>query len=345
MARSGEAAIKYFVLGAFSSAFFLYGIAMVYGATGSTNLIDIRTFLVDNVLSDSGLLLIGFALLLVGFGFKVAAVPFHSWTPDVYQGSPTPIVSFMASGVKAAGFAGLLRVFYLAFATHRTDWQPVIYALAVMTLLVGAFLAVVQTDVKRMLAYSSINHAGFVLVAVQAGTAKGVSSALFYLAVYTFMVAGSFAVVSLLSRKGDGHNHLDDYKGMAKREPLLALALTVFLLAQAGVPLTGGFLAKFYVVTAAVDANSYWLALVAMLSAVVSAYLYLRIVLTMFGGPEGDEAIDETAPRRNRMRVPAAATIAIILALVGTLGTGIVPDPLSKTADDAVPQLVASGGR
>jgi NADH-quinone oxidoreductase subunit N len=333
------------VLGAFSSAFFLYGIAMVYGATGSTNLIDIRTFLVDNVLADSGLLLVGFALLLVGFGFKIAAVPFHSWAPDVYQGSPTPIVSFMASGVKAAGFAGLLRVFYLAFGTYRTDWQPIIYAIAVMTLLVGAFLAVVQTDVKRMLAYSSINHAGFVLLGVQAGTAKGVSASLFYLGVYTFMVAGSFGVVSLLGRKGDGHHRLADYSGLSRREPLLALALTVFLLAQAGVPPTGGFLAKFYVLTAAVDANSYWLALVAMLSAVVSAFLYLRIVLAMYSGTKDtDEAAAPVTSKRHRIPVPAAAAIAIIITLTGTLATGILPDRMSETVDDAVPELVSGGG-
>ena len=344
-ARSGEAAMKYFVLGAFSSAFFLYGIAMVYGATGSTNLIVIRTFLIDNVLSDSGLLLVGFGLLLVGFGFKIAAVPFHSWAPDVYQGSPTPIVSFMASGVKAAGFAGLLRVFYLAFGTYRTDWQPIIYAIAVMTLLVGAFLAIVQTDVKRMLAYSSINHAGFVLLGVQAATAQGVSASLFYLAVYTFMVAGSFGVVSLLGRKGDGHHRLADYSGLSRREPLLALALTVFLLAQAGVPPTGGFLAKFYVLTAAVDANSYWLALIAMLSAVVSAFLYLRIVLAMYSGTKDtDETPAPVTSKRHRIPVPAAAAIAIIITLTGTLATGILPDRMSKTVDDAVPELVSSGG-
>ena len=193
--------MKYFVLGAFSSAFFLYGIALVYGATGSTSLIGVRTFLAENTLFDDTLLMAGFAMLLVGFGFKVAAVPFHSWTPDVYQGSPSPVVAYMASGVKVAGFAGLLRVFVLTFGPERTEWQPLVYALAVATLLAGSILAVVQTDVKRMMAYSSISHAGFILVGVQAATSQGTSAALFYLAAYTFMVAGSFAVITVAGRQ------------------------------------------------------------------------------------------------------------------------------------------------
>ena len=216
---SQEAGVKYFVLGAFSSAFFLYGIALTYGATGSTNLVEISAFLSTTVLANSGLLLAGMALLLVGFAFKVAAVPFHFWTPDVYQAAPTPSVAWMASGVKVAGFAGLLRVFYLAFGTYSVDWQPLIYALAAITLIVGSVLAIVQTDVKRMLAYSSINHAGFVLVAVQAASAQGVEAALFYLAAYTFMVAGSFGVIAVVSRKGDIGNSLDDYRGLSRDRP------------------------------------------------------------------------------------------------------------------------------
>lgn len=340
-ARSGEAAVKYFVLGAFSSAFFLYGIALVYGATGSTNLVKISAFLSGNVLTDSGLLVAGFGLLLVGLGFKVAAVPFHSWTPDVYQGSPTPIVSYMAGGVKAAGFAGLIRVFVVTFGDYRLDWQPVVYWVAILTLLVGAVLAVVQTDVKRMMAYSSINHAGFILVAVQAATNRGVSAALFYLASYVFLVGGAFTVITLVGRKGDGHHQLADYKGMARREPVLALAFAVFLLAQAGTPLTSGFLAKFYVINAAVQGRSFWLALVAMLSAVISAFVYLRIMLTMYAGSEADDTVSAAA--QPRLRVPAAAAIALIIAVVATIGIGLVPDPLTKTAKDATPVLVAAG--
>lgn len=337
--RSGEAALKYFVLGGFSSAFFLYGIAMVYGATGSTNLTRIAQFLNANVLAEDGLLLAGFALLLVGFGFKIAAVPFHAWSPDVYEGSPSPVVAFMASGVKTAGFAGLLRVFVYAFSSYRVDWQPIIYALAALTMLVGAVLAVVQTNVKRMLAYSSISHAGFILVGVEAANERGVSGAMFYLAAYTLMVAGSFGVATLVGRRGDDHHHLDDYRGLARVEPLLAFSLMVFLLAQAGVPFTSGLVAKFYVLDAAIDAHSYWLALIAMLSSVISAFLYLRIVTTMYARPDGDEPAD--APTGPRLRVPAAARIALVLAVVGTIGLGIIPGPLHDASRHAVPKLAA----
>ncbi len=342
--RSAEAALKYFVLGGFSSAFFLYGVALVYGATGTTNLSKIANFLATNVLAEDGLLLAGFALLLVGFGFKIAAVPFHSWSPDVYEGSPSPVVAFMASGVKTAGFAGLFRVFVFAFSSYRVDWQPLVYGIAVITLLVGAVLAVVQTNVKRMLAYSSISHAGFVLVGVQAANERGVSSAMFYLAAYTLMVAGSFGVATLVGRRGDDHHLLADYRGLGRTEPLLAFSFVVFLLAQAGVPFTSGFLAKFYVVGAAVDAHSYWLALVAMLSSVISAYLYLRIITTMYSDAEDSETADENPAGSAvpRLAIPLAARIALVIAVVGTIGLGLVPGPLHDASRHAVPRL-ASG--
>ena len=273
-------------------------------------------------------------------------MPFHWWAPDVYQGSPSPIVAYMASGVKAAGFAGLLRVFVVTFGTYRLDWQPIVYWLAILSLLVGAVLAIVQTDVKRMLAYSSINHAGFILVGVEAASADGVSGALFYLAAYTFMVGGAFGVVTVVGRRGDGHHDLGDYRGLSRREPLLAIAFALFLLAQAGTPLTSGFLAKFYVIDAAIEARSYWLALVAMLSAVISAFLYLRIVLTMYAGPDEEEegAEPATAPAAApaRLRVPVAAAVALVVAVVATIGIGIAPDPLTDAARDATPELVAT---
>jgi NADH-quinone oxidoreductase subunit N len=331
---SQEAGVKYFVLGAFSSAFFLYGIALTYGGTGSTNLVDISAFLSETVLTHTGLVLAGLALLLVGFAFKVAAVPFHFWTPDVYQGAPSPSVAWMASGVKVAGFAGLLRVFYLAFDTYRADWQPIVFAIAAITMVVGAVLAVVQTDVKRMLAYSSINHAGFVLVAVQAGSERGVEAALFYLAAYTFMVAGSFGIVTVVSRRGDIGNSLDDYRGLSRDQPVLALAFTLFLLAQAGVPLTSGFVAKFYAVGAAVDAGSTWLAVIAMLTAVVAAFVYLRIIVSMYMSAE-----EAGEPRR--IPVPFAAGLALAVSAAVTLGVGVLPGSLSSTARDATAVLVA----
>jgi NADH-quinone oxidoreductase subunit N len=328
-AESLEAGLKYFVLGAFSSAFLLYGMAMVYGATGSLNLIEIRAYLDSVVILDNAMLLAGFALLLVGFGFKVAAVPFHAWTPDVYQGAPTPVVAFMASAVKAAGFAALVRVFYLTFLDYREDWQPAIYALAVATLMVGAVLAVVQRDAKRMLAYSSISHAGFILVGVQAATDRGVAAVVFYAAAYTFMVIGSFGVLSIVSGRGDRGTSLDDLNGLSNRNPAIAFALTLFLLGQAGVPFTTGFVAKFEVIGAAVDARSFWLAVVAMISAVVSAFLYLRIVLSMYLGTTADDD-------REPIAVHPTAAVAVGVALVLTIGFGLVPGPIDSLANDAI---------
>jgi NADH-quinone oxidoreductase subunit N len=277
-------------------------------------------------------------LLLIGFGFKVAAVPFHNWTPDVYQGSPTPVSGFMASAVKGGGFVGLLRVFLLAFDTYRLDWQPVIYVLAILTLVVGAVLAVVQTDVKRLLAYSSISHAGFVLVAVEQASHSGTSAALFYLAGYSFMVLGSFGVVGIFGRRGDGHHSLADYTGVAAREPALAFVLTVFLLAQAGVPLTVGFVAKFEVIMSAVEGGSWPLALIAMVSAVISAFLYLKIVIAMY---VSDETADESAPRPARLAGPWGTRLGLGLAFVFVVGVGIIPGPITNLAHHAVPHIIA----
>jgi NADH-quinone oxidoreductase subunit N len=353
--ESQEAGMKYFILGAFSSAFFLYGIALVYGSTGSTNLTQIAGYttptgphpgdVVPSLLTAGTppLLLAGFGLLLVGFGFKIAAVPFHTWTPDVYQGSPTPVVAFMASAVKAAAFAGLLRVFVVTFEAYQADWRPYVYALAVATMIVGSVLAVVQTDVKRMLAYSSINHAGFILVAVQAATLEGVSAALFYLAAYTFMVIGSFAVVTLVSRRGDARTSLDDYRGLARAEPMLAFVFAVFLFAQAGVPLTSGFFAKFYVLEASVDAGSWPLAVTAMVSAVIAAFLYLRITVSMYMGDESEDEGAE-APARSRSRrlpVPFGAGLALAVTFAVTLFVGFLPGSLADTSSHAVPNVSA----
>jgi NADH-quinone oxidoreductase subunit N len=334
---SQEAGMKYFVLGAFSSAFFLYGIALVYGGTGTTNLVEILDLFSNQVLTDDGLVLGGLALMLVGLGFKVAAVPFHFWTPDVYDGSPSPMVAWMASGVKVAGFAGLIRVFMLAFDAYAVDWQPMVYLLAVLTLLVGSVLAVVQTNIKRMMAYSSINHAGFVLVAVQAASDQGVEAALFYLATYTFLIAGTFGVITLVGRVGDGLHSLDDYRGLGRARPGLALLLMVFLFAQAGVPLTSGFFAKFYVIVAAVDAGSTSLAVIAMLSSVISAFLYLRITVSLYMDDP------EAAPAGPRIAIPAGAGIALGLCVLVTLVVGVWPSSVAEVARDAVPVLTAFG--
>jgi NADH-quinone oxidoreductase subunit N len=330
--ESREAGMKYFVLGAFSSALFLYGIALVYGATGSTNLQEIRAFLGGNLAPNSGVLLGGAALLLVGLGFKVALVPFHTWTPDVYQGAPSPATGFMAAVAKAAGFAGLLRVFFSTFSTLSVDWRPVMWALAVATLLVGSVLAVVQNDVKRMLAYSSISHAGYVLIGLQAANEEGIAGALFYLLAYTFMVLGSFAIVTVMGGKDDANHDLSAYRGLAARRPALALAFTVLLLAQAGVPFTTGFLAKFYVISAAVEAESYALALIAMLSAVIAAFFYLRVTVLMYSPPEN--AVEAEA-HGGGLAVPGAAAVAVTAAVAFTVAFGLIPSPMISFARDA----------
>jgi NADH-quinone oxidoreductase subunit N len=281
-AESGEAALKYFVLGAFSSAIFVYGIALTYGATGSSNLPQIADYLSRNVIANNGVLLGGLALLLVGFGFKIAAVPFHMWSPDVYQGSPSPVTGFMAAVAKAGAFAALLRVFVSSFGTVRTDWQPIIWGLAILSLVVGAVLALAQTDIKRMMAYSSINHAGFILLGVAAATTRGVSASLYYVFTYMFLTIGSFAVITVMARDGDTGHTIADYRGLAQRQPLLAGCFAVLLLGQAGVPFTTGFLAKFGVIAAAESTRAYTLAAIAMASAAVAAFFYLRVAVTMY---------------------------------------------------------------
>jgi NADH-quinone oxidoreductase subunit N len=304
-AESGEAALKYFVLGSFSSAVFVYGVSLVYGATGSTNLDQIADFLARNVMLHNSLLLAGLALLLVGFGFKVAAVPFHLWTPDVYQGAPTPITGFMAAVAKIGGFAALLRVFLSSFGLLRDDWQPAVWVLAALTLLFGAVVALAQRDIKRMLAYSSINHAGFVLLGLQAATVRGpengVQGSLYYLFVYVFMVIGSFAVVTVVGGSGDTRHDLDRYRGLARARPWLAGSLAVLLMAQAGIPFTTGFWAKLEVISASVGAGSTALAVISMVSAAIAAFFYLRVILLVYA-PAGGSAVrpgaasDATAP-------------------------------------------------
>jgi NADH-quinone oxidoreductase subunit N len=332
---SQEAGLKYFLLGSFSSAVFLYGIALTYGATGTTNLTGIARFLASTTLLHDGVLLIGMALLLVGLGFKVAAAPFHMWTPDVYQGAPTPVTGFMAAATKAAAFAAILRLFVGAFRIYQVDWRPIVWVLAVVSLVVGSVGAVVQSDVKRMLAYQSIAHAGYILIGVQTATTRGTSAALYYACVYAFMATGAFAVVMVVARRGDDKHSLDDYRGLAFARPWLAGLLTLFLLAQAGVPLTGGFVAKLTIFGAAVAVGQYWLALIGMLAAVIGAYVYLRIILTMYA-----PADDEVAPEAARIRVDGGTGIALTIAAFVVIFLGVVPGIVLDFARDAT-QLLA----
>lgn len=329
--ESQEAALKYFILGAFASAFLLYGIALVYGAVGSTNLSDINAWLAQNILVEDGLLLAGLAMLLVGLGFKVAAAPFHAWTPDVYQGAPSPVVAWMAAGVKAAGFAALLRVFVTTFGSFSADWRPAMAVLAGASVLVGSLGAALQTDIKRLLAYSSVAHAGFLLIGIEAATVRGTSAVFSYLAIYALLAIGSFAVVTLMGGSGDQDHELEAYHGLGARQPWLAGAFTVLLLAQAGVPLTAGFVAKFGVIAAAADVGSWWLASVAMLATAVAAFAYLRVVVAMYlNEPATDETIgvDRTT----------FWVISVVAALVVLLG--LMPSILLDVARQAVPVLV-----
>ena len=342
--ESGEAGLKYFVLGAFSSAIFVYGIALTYGATGSTQFNDIAAFLAANSIGSNGVLLAGMGLLIVGLGFKVAAVPFHFWTPDVYQGSPTPFTGYMAAVAKAAGFAGLLRVLDEALISQQANWRPAIWLIAVLSLLVGSVLAIAQRDIKRMLAYSSISQAGYVLIGVQAASARGVSAALFYLFTYTFIIAGSFAVVQLIQGPGEARNDLGALRGLGRRQPLLAFAMLIFLLANAGVPFTSGFLAKFYVIEAAVSRGQYALAVIGMLAAAIAAFFYLRAGLLMYSSAEGDAGLDRTllvglapvasldqggsvltleAPPTTAIRTPLPVAIGLTVCVAFTIFAGV----------------------
>jgi NADH-quinone oxidoreductase subunit N len=319
---SGEAGLKYFILGGFASAFFLYGIALIFGVAGSTNLPKVADGLARlNVGTSDSMVLAGVALLLVGFAFKVSLVPFHVWTPDVYQGAPTPITALMASVGKVAAFSALARVFLTGLSGRADDWAPAIYALAVVTLVVGSVVAVVQTDVKRMLAYSSISHAGFILVGLEAAThtsssdaALGLSSISSYLFIYSLLVIGTFAVASAVV--GDGEATLDSFKGLGKSNPVLAFAMTVLLLAQAGVPVTSGFIAKFGVISSAASVESYPLAIVAMVAAVVAAYVYLRVIIQMW--LEGRESKHKPAPFPSSL-------IVIALTTTATITIGLIP--------------------
>lgn len=310
--RSGEAGMKYFLLGGFSSAIFVYGIALIYGATGTTQLSQLASFLSQNVLKSQGLLLAGTALVLVGFAFKVAAVPFHVWSPDVYEGSPTPVAGYMAAVVKVGAFAAVLRVLASALVTQQAGWRPMVWALAALTMLVGAALAVAQRNVKRLLAYSSISHAGFVLMGLWSGTALGIDAALYYLAVYALLVIGSFAVVTVVS--AGGREDLEDYRGLGRRHPWLAGTFTILLLAQAGVPFTTGFLAKLAVVESAVGqlgAAGATLGVVAMLATAVGGYFYLRLVVLTYAAPAAPVEVD-VAPE-----LPSAGRAVARLARVG----------------------------
>jgi NADH-quinone oxidoreductase subunit N len=327
---SQEAAVKYFLLGAFASAFFLYGLALVYGATGSVRLSDVRAAAVAD--GTDVLLVLGLALLVVGLLFKASVAPFHTWTPDVYQGAPTPVTAFMAACTKVAAFGAILRLLYVAFGTSEWTWRPLIYGVAIVSMIVGAVLGLTQTDLKRMLAYSSIAHAGFLLTGViglgAGGTGSGLAATMFYLLTYGLTTLGAFAVLTLV-RDGDGEaTHLSQWAGLGSRSPLTAALMSLFLLALAGIPLTAGFTAKFAVFRAAIEQGAWPLVVVALLASAVAAFFYLRVIVLMYFSPPAADGPTVGVPG-------LPTTIVLAITATATLALGIVPGPVLDLARSA----------
>ncbi|MFD5395701.1 NADH-quinone oxidoreductase subunit NuoN [Streptomyces sp. NPDC127097] len=335
---SQEAAVKYFLLGAFSSAFLLFGVALLYGYAGTVTYAGIAEVISDGAkqidpalagtMGNDALLLIGAALVLMGLLFKVGAVPFHMWTPDVYQGAPTPVTGFMAAATKVAAFGALLRLLYVVLPGMRWDWQPVMWGVAIITMLGGAIVAITQTDIKRLLAYSSIAHAGFILAGVIATSEEGISSVLFYLGAYSFVTLGAFAVVTLVRDAGGEATQLSKWAGLGRRSPLVAAVFAVFLLAFAGIPLTSGFAGKFAVFKAAAQSGAGWLVVVGVLSSAIAAFFYIRVIVLMF--------FQEPKADGPTVAVPSPlTTTAIAIGVAVTLVLGLAPQYFLDLAGQA----------
>jgi NADH-quinone oxidoreductase subunit N len=329
-----EGAFKYFLLGAFSTGFLLYGIALIYSTTGSILFSEISNFLVVSKQTLPTVFYIGAALLMVGFGFKIAAVPFHMWVPDVYEGAGTAVTALMATGIKAAGFAALVRFFIVALLSLKTEWNFVLFWLAVLTMTVGNLAALVQTNLKRMLAYSSIAHAGYLLVAVSAMQAQifdlGTSAILFYLIAYGLMTIGAFSVMIFASYPKE-KNFLDDYAGFGLQHPYLGLAMVLFMLSLTGIPLTAGFIGKFYIFSAALKSKDFILAIIAIINSIIAAYYYLRVIVVFYMRPQTFPiAIQSTFP----------LNLSLFLTSIGTIGLGLFPSAILKIIKDAVNALL-----
>ena len=322
--KSTEASLKYFLLGAFATCFLLYGMALVYGATGSTNLTEIASAITEKRLNSNGMLYMGVGLITIGLGFKVASVPFHMWTPDVYEGAPTSVTAFMSVGPKAAGFAAFFRVYLIGFSEVTGGTVTLIWILAVLSMTVGNLGALMQENVKRMLGYSSIAHVGYVLVALVAANDMGSAAVLYYMLAYCFMNMGVFAVVIALGRKGEESVFIRGYSGLSVRHPVLALAMAIFLFSLAGIPPLGGFMAKFYVFSAAISAGHVWLAVIAVLNSVIGVYFYLRITVLMYmTEPEG-----ESPP----LPISPFTRAALVIAVIGTIHLGVFPSRILDLA-------------
>ncbi len=328
--QAGEASMKYFLLGAFASAFLLYGIALLYGATGTTN-ID-RIAAAAAAAPHDTLLIAGLGLLLVGFGFKISSAPFHMWAPDVYEGAPTSVTALIATGSKAAVFAVLVRLLLSGVRAVQADWTAVLWVLAALTMTLGNVVAIAQSNLKRMLAYSSIAHVGYMLVGLVAGGAAGAGAVLFYLLAYTFTTAGTFGVITLCVRAGEEAVDVRDYAGLGRRHPVLAFALALLLLSLVGIPPLAGFVGKFYLFGAAVRAGFVWLAVLGVLNSAVAAYYYLRVIVTMYmQEPDGQSA--SVAPS-------FAGGLALTIAVIGVVLLGLMPAPFVDLAQVAVAPLL-----
>lgn len=324
---SQEAALKYFILGAFSSAFFIFGAAMLYGFSGTISLPGIADALSANP-GQTPLIFIGFGLVVIGLLFKVGAVPFHQWVPDVYQGSPSAVTAFMAAAVKVAAFGALLRFLYVAFGGARWDWQPALWIIAIATMLVGSILAITQTDIKRMLAYSSIAQAGFILVGVIAVNPEGVAAVMFYLAAYGFATLGAFAVISLVRQNGGEATHLSNWAGLGKRSPVLALSMSLFMLSFAGIPLTSGFIGKFTVFEAAILADAVPLVIVGVIASIIAAFFYVRVIVLMF--------FTEPAEVGPTVVLPSVfTTLVLAISVAVTVILGVFPQPVLDLVEQA----------
>jgi len=327
---SNEASLKYFILGSFATAFFLYGIAMAYGATGTTRIDSIQAAF--QITPPSGLAILGLGLMFVGLGFKVVVAPFQIYAPDVYQGSPTPVTALLASAPKVATFTVMVRIFYVAFGTSSDLWFWAVWVSAVLTMCIGNFAALVQTNVKRMLAYSSIAHAGYILVAFAAATDLGVAAILFYLAAYALMKIGAFLVLAHLGQQGEKRLEIQDYAGLGSKQPVLAVCFSLFLLSLLGLPATGGFLGKFFAFQAALDSRIVWLVVIAAINSVVGSYYYLRVIVAMyFWEPSKDYVPTAVAP---------SLATALAVCAIGTLYLGILPGRVLSLARAAADSLV-----
>ena len=326
--QSSEAAFKYFLLGAFASSFFLYGIAFLYGVTGTTNIERLSTAIAAQSMSGNPMIMLGTGLLIIGFAFKIAAVPFHMWSPDAYEGAPSVVTGFMSTGVKAAAIAAFVRVFLKGLDPMIADWAPIIWWIAAATMIVGTVVGVAQTSLKRMLAYSSIAHGGYLLAGLVAGNDVGKAAILFYLAAYALTNLGAFGIISLLGSRERANDDLRDYAGLWHTNPGLAMLMTFFLLSLGGFPPTAGFIAKWYVFSAAVGSGYYGLAIIGVLSSVVSVFFYLRIVVMMYMTDR--DARPVPAP------IPAIAMAGLIVSMLGVLYLGLLPTRVIELAQNSI---------